>query len=477
MSDYIYILIVMFPLILSLWIGYKTLKGIQKPSDFFWYPGGMSYEKLRDSLTASNISVGSSIFAFLSFGYSYKIAALISPISWLVGFWLLYKVFPRINNSSKKTLHGFLAERYQNNFIGYLASILSIIGFLGTFGIEILVGTKITNILFPSIPSIWIVIILSLVICGYTSIGGFKAVIDTERMQLIGSIIGIFTVFGYALYYAYINNIDHLDFGIINSNHFGFSNLTILFVVSLIVVNVPWQLIDMSVWQRVSSLEKQKDIKKGLSQSIIFIGISWFILISLGMLLNYFPNFQAPVNDDYATLFMEYIKVPWVFALFAAGCFAALISTADTLLIASVQTFIFDILYPKTSLEIFEKNSKGKNLINYGRNWVFIFGVISPLIIYLMSIIVPGILDLFFLVYSAQIILLFPVLFAIYSSNTRNLKSYAILSLSLGLFASIFMTVYMLFSPSQTIYLSAPIVSIGLSGIPWVIYLFKKQLL
>lgn len=62
-------LFVSIPVIWSLWIGFRVFRGINKPSDFFWYPEGMSSEKLRDSLTASNISVGSAIFAFLSFGY------------------------------------------------------------------------------------------------------------------------------------------------------------------------------------------------------------------------------------------------------------------------------------------------------------------------------------------------------------------------------------------------------------------------
>ena len=70
-------LFVSIPVIWSLWIGFRVFRGINKPSDFFWYPEGMSSEKLRDSLTASNISVGSAIVAFLSFGYSYKLAAFI----------------------------------------------------------------------------------------------------------------------------------------------------------------------------------------------------------------------------------------------------------------------------------------------------------------------------------------------------------------------------------------------------------------
>ena len=436
-------LFVSIPVIWSLWIGFRVFRGINKPSDFFWYPEGMSSEKLRDSLTASNISVGSAIFAFLSFGYSYKLAAFISPLTWLLGFFILYKVFPRIENSEKRTLHGFLANRYDSRFIGYFASLLSIIGFLGTYGIEILVGIKIAKVLFPNVSSIYIILGLSLVVCTYTALGGFKAVIDTEKMQLWFSYVGIAAVFGFLI----SHNENVLSLETLASDHWGFSNLSVLFVLSLIVVNVPWQLIDMSVWQRVCSMRDQKDIKKGLSQSIYSIGISWCVLISLGVLLNYFPDFTAPSNNDYGSLLLSYLQEPWAFALFAAGCFAALVSTADTLLIASIQTFVFDILYPSHSLKTIEDTNdpeKMKGLLRYGRKMVYLFGLISPLFIYLVSIVIPGVLDLFFLVYSAQIILLIPICVAIFRKDCVRMRKYAIFSLSAGFLASVCMMVWLI---------------------------------
>lgn len=464
-------LFVSIPVIWSLWIGFRVFRGINKPSDFFWYPEGMSSEKLRDSLTASNISVGSAIFAFLSFGYSYKLAAFISPLTWLLGFFILYKVFPRIENSEKRTLHGFLANRYDSRFIGYFVSLLSIIGFLGTYGIEILVGIKIANVLFPNVSSIYIILGLSLVVCTYTALGGFKAVIDTEKMQLWFSYVGIAVVFGFLI----SHNENVLSLETLASDHWGFSNLSVLFVLSLIVVNVPWQLIDMSVWQRVCSMRDQKDIKKGLSQSIYSIGISWCVLISLGVLLNYFPDFTAPSNNDYGSLLLSYLQEPWAFALFAAGCFAALVSTADTLLIASIQTFVFDILYPSHSLKTIEDTNdpeKMKGLLRYGRKMVYLFGLISPLFIYLVSIVIPGVLDLFFLVYSAQIILLIPICVAIFRKDCVRMRKYAIFSLSAGFLASVCMMVWMLFHPVEYVYLSAPLVSILVSAIPW--FFIKK---
>lgn len=66
---------------------------------------------------------------------------------------------------------------------------------MGTYGIEILVGIKIANVLFPNVSSIYIILGLSLVVCTYTALGGFKAVIDTEEMQLWFSYVGIAAVF------------------------------------------------------------------------------------------------------------------------------------------------------------------------------------------------------------------------------------------------------------------------------------------
>ena len=150
-------------------------------------------------------------------------------------------------------------------------------------------------------------------------------------------------------------------------------------------------------------------------------------------------------------------------------------STADTLLIASIQTFVFDILYPSHSLKTIEDTNdpeKMKGLLRYGRKMVYLFGLISPLFIYLVSIVIPGVLDLFFLVYSAQIILLIPICVAIFRKDCVRMRKYAIFSLSAGFLASVYMMVWMLFHPVEYVYLSAPLVSILVSAIPW--FFIKK---
>ena len=85
---------------------------------------------------------------------------------------------------------------------------------------------------------------------------------------------------------------------------------------------------------------------------------------------------------------------------------------------------------------------------------------------------IPGVLDLFFLVYSAQIILLIPICVAIFRKDCVRMRKYAIFSLSACFLASVCMMVWMLFHPVEYVYLSAPLVSILVSAIPW--FFIKK---
>jgi Na+/proline symporter len=473
------IILMLIPVAYSLWMGWTSYKEIKKPVDFFLHPAGFVAQRLRDSITASNISLGAAIFAFLSFGYSFKIAAVISPITWLAGFLILMILFPKIKvHLGSKTLHGFLSGRFASPGIGYLASAATIVGFLGTYGVEVLVAIKLFRVILPaSVPDIAIALILSAIVTFYTALGGFKAASHADKFRLLGTIVGIATVMVFVIYVTFIGGTTPINkvIAAIGTENYGFGALTFLFVLSLFLVNVPWQLVDMSVWQRLVACNSQKDIKKGLLQSIWMIGVLWSALLILGFMMHFIPNFIPPENGDYTTPFLHFISNPIIFAIFAAGCIAALMSTADSLLIASVQTLIMDIIYqhrkPHEVLEGQIADSKeifAKNLIRSGRRWVWIFGLLSPLIIYFTNLLIAGILDLFFLIYSAQLALLASVIVAIFLKKPERFKWHAITSVSVGLITAAFMFFKMLFNPSMETFLLSPILAIGFSLIPWL---------
>jgi len=476
-------LAVLIPIGYSLYGSYKASKQIKSSKDFFLFHEGLIPQKLRNSITASNLSLASAIFSFLGLGYYYKLAIIISPITWLLGFFILIKVFPKIKDLSKRTLHGYLAFRFQSKTIGYIASIASIIGFLGAYGVELLVSIKISGSLFPNIQPYSVAFVLSIIVAFYTFLGGFKAATHLDTFRLYLTYVGLLVVFLFSFRFAYQNVGSNQNlFHILSKDNWGISNLTPLFIVSLTLLNIPWQLVDMSVWQKLVACDNTYVIKKGLRQSISFTGIFWLLLIALGISLNFFPKFITPANDDFASLFLNYLTNPIVFALFAMGCFAAMMSTADSLLIASVQTLTFDIVFthkkPGVPLDDSSYNSshQDKNILQFGRTWILILGISAPIIVFLINLIIPGILDLFFLIYCAQLTLLVTILVAIFNKNPIRYKVIAVISVVLGLLTACAIFTKMLFKPNIETFLWAPIISVIASIIPWFFTPFLKKI-
>jgi Na+/proline symporter len=476
-SILLYILLILAPIVYSLHRGFRAYKEIRHPGEYFVYAKDFGNEKLRDSIVASNVSLGAAIFAFLGFGYNLKVAALISPLTWLPGFLLLLIVLPRVTDlGTGRTLHGFLAHRFNSPAIGYVASVASIIGFLGAYGVEVLVAVKLFSILIPQQSwDVGFALGLAVVVTAYTVMGGFKAASHADSFRLVATLSGIALVLGYVIYrIAKADTVPGLDQ--LAAGTYGFEGLSLLFVGSLVVVNLPWQLVDMSVWQRLSAVRDKNDIRRGIRASIPWIGIVWVGLISLGILLHFLPAFSAPENGDYASAFLAYLDNPFVLGGFTAACIAALMSTADSLLIAAVQALVMDVFYPHRephrllSGDAAESNPEfAKQVLHVSRKWTWILGISAPVFIYMLSLLIPGILDLFFLIYSAQLALLATVVAALFTKDPERFRTVAVFSLGAGLSAAAVMFALMLQVPSMDKFLWAPLVTVVASIAPWII--------
>ena len=79
MQTIILVGIVLLPVLYSLYKGFEAYREIWTPGEFFVYPSEFSSEKLRNSITSSNVSLGAAIFAFLGLGYSFRLGAVLFP--------------------------------------------------------------------------------------------------------------------------------------------------------------------------------------------------------------------------------------------------------------------------------------------------------------------------------------------------------------------------------------------------------------
>ena len=211
MQTIILVGIVLLPVLYSLYKGFEAYREIWTPGEFFVYPSEFTSEKLRNSITSSNVSLGAAIFAFLGLGYSFRLGAVLFPLTWLLGYLLLLWVFPRIGEiETGRTLHGFLAKRFGSRPLGYLASVASIIGFLGVYGVEVPVVLKLFRALLHSSEAyLALGFLMAVIVTAYTALGGFKAASHADTLRLLGTSVGILCALGYSVYLAVNRGAEH----------------------------------------------------------------------------------------------------------------------------------------------------------------------------------------------------------------------------------------------------------------------------
>ncbi|MEZ5198858.1 MAG: hypothetical protein R2764_21525 [Bacteroidales bacterium] len=78
-------------------------------------------------------------------------------------------------------------EHFYNPKVAFLAGIISSIGYIGFTSSQMLAGAKLASAAFPVIDQQTAVLIMGVVIVGYTVLGGIKAVIFHRHRPMVNS--------------------------------------------------------------------------------------------------------------------------------------------------------------------------------------------------------------------------------------------------------------------------------------------------
>jgi len=401
-------------------IGWRAGRHVHDVRDFFLHGQRLSGRGLRVTIVASNVSLAAAILAFLAIGYEFRLAALLAPVTWVLGYLLLIAVLPRIQPhlADGVTLHGFLARSYRSTTVGVLASFLSAAGFLGVFGIEIIATVKLLPLDADPITEIAATLLLTLLVVAYAARSGFYGVLATDRLQLFVLIFGAVLLLFLAVDLLGWNPERALESGRLQADHFGLLAMPLALVVGLCVVNLPWQLVDMSTWQRLAACRDQAELRGHVGRASLGIFLLWSLLILLGASL-YLAGDETAVRGREAAFFIDLFSTPLPRAVLVATAIAAMLSTADSMLLAAAQTMTMDVVFVDRQrvdlgekIEITPRDSE--RMLRLGRSLTLLIGLPAPLICWTASYFVPSILELFFLVFSAQVALFWIVLVALF---------------------------------------------------------------
>jgi hypothetical protein len=242
-------------------------------------------------------------------------------------------------------------------------------------------------------------------------------------------------------------------------------SLGYLSMVSLLLANGLWQVVDVSSWQRLAALNQDRIDKSEISKTLVFIGwysgITWLVAIFFGMGLKYvglkIPDAFTAIQDFTSISIKSGSAIDQIFIM---GLFVSMIfimfSTLDSLISAISYTVYYDIV------------SKDKKNLRSARISTLLYTLVFLGIYYFLRQKISTIDSILYTFYSFQLALFAPVIAILF--GWRVSKFPIILSIITGSACALIP----LFINSEAInpYTSSAIFSV----IPSVIVLFIANL-
>ncbi|WP_373818294.1 hypothetical protein [Porphyromonas loveana] len=215
-------------------------------------------------------------------------------------------------------------------------------------------------------------------------------------------------------------------------------------LISLFVSNVFWQLVDISNWQRISSMREVKNFEQSLSSSLKFLGlfspISWIFAIFLGMCIRLIistTTSEMPLIDLLSSMANSenFIQMVLSFAMLISLVFI-MFSTLDSLIIAISFTAHKDIM-PIFGLR--ENNSP--------KIGTLLITTILFIIYILARNYISRVDDILYSFYAFQLGLVPSILYALFGKKNKAHHQAAIWSILFGILTPIFILLFLQISP------------------------------
>jgi SSS family solute:Na+ symporter len=402
-------------------VGIYFLKRNKSQEDY--YVGGRKMTSVHIGLSVVATDVGGGFSIGLGgLGFLIGLSGSWMLFTGLVGAWIsAIFLIPRIYPLAKK--YNFLSfpevlNHYYNGKVALIAGIISLIGYIGFTSSQVLAGAKLAAATFPSITILDAVLLMGIIVIGYTVLGGLKAVIYTDTVQwiilmagliLIGIPLGFIKVGGWESIQTYLPN-----------NFLSLTNISFVQLINWLITIVPIWFVGMTLYQRIYASKDEKIAKKAWFLAGLFEWpIMAFMGITLGLLgrvafeqgmfteFGYAPG--SPIDEEIGLpLLLTHIFPIGLMGLLMSSYFSAIMSTADSCLMAASGNFTTDIL-----------KISGKNLkaIKYSQLATLLIGILAIILATMME----NVLELMLYSYAFMVSGLFvPILGTMFSKNPSS---------------------------------------------------------
>lgn len=377
------IVILTFYFIILLCVGFYFSNRHTDHDDYFL--GGRNIKSWHVGLSVVATDVGGGFSIGLGgLGFSMGLSGSWMLFTGLCGAWLsavfLIPKIKKLEEVKRFSTFNDIISHFYGGKVALLATFISIIGYVGFTSSQLLAGAKLTSAAFPEISfyqALWLMGTIAII---YTAFGGLKAVIYTDTIQWIVLMCGLIFV-GIPLGYFYVGGWEVIS-STLPASFFSLTEITLNQFIQWTFTIIPVWFIGLTLYQRIYACADEKAAKKAW-----FIAglLEWPIMALMGTVLGLlarvaydtglFTSIGYPAGSGLDVemalpLLLKQSLLPGFLGLVLAAYFSAILSTADSCLMAASGSIMSD-LYMK-----FSKKQK-PNLVRVSQIATFVIGLFS----------------------------------------------------------------------------------------------------
>lgn len=407
-----------------------------------YYVGGRKMKSYHVGLSVVATDVGGGFSIGLGgLGFVMGISGSWMLFTGLIGAWLAAVfLIPKVKqNRAFDDAYTFpqVFEHYYSANVALVAAFISAIGYAGFTSSQMLAGAKLASGTFADLDQSMALYIMGAVAVVYTVLGGLKAVIYTDTIQWALLMIGLIFV-GVPIAYIEIGGMEAIR-ATVAPEMLTLTNVSWQDLVYWAVTIIPIWFVGMTLYQRIYACNDEKTAKRAWYLAGVF---EWPIMAFLGVLLGLFAKVgadqgmfeylgAADISDtDPETglpMLLRTVLPVGFLGIMMAAYFSAILSTADSCLMASSGNVVTDIIGRFTPFD-----SDNPKFVRISQVVTLIIGALALLLAGTMT----NVLDLMLDSYSFMVSGLFvPVIGALFWS--RSTPAGAMTAMIVGGFTTI----------------------------------------
>lgn len=347
-------------------VGLYFFKKNKTAEDFYVSGRNMSSWHIGLSVVATDVGGGFSI-GLGGLGFTMGLSGSWMLFTGVIGAWLsavfLIPTVSRLGKEHKFFTFPQIFGHFYNRKVALLAGIISAIGYIGFTSSQVLAGAKLASATISGLDIQTALIVMGVIAVAYTSIGGLKAVIYTDTIQwliLIGGLVFI----GIPVAYYAVGGYDTIK-STLAPEYFSLHNINSFQIINWAVTIIPIWFIGMTLYQRIYASKDEKEAKKAWLIAGVF---EWPIMAFMGVILGVLAKVAADKGmftgiTDASNMDSE-MGLPVLLAtvlpvglmgLMLSSYFSAILSTADSCLMAASGNIVTDIIAKFSKKELNHK--------------------------------------------------------------------------------------------------------------------------